>query len=124
LFAGIAAAFSAAQVALIASEKFPSYGAYSGGAGTQLGSISTPSTSSSTTGGSSGAAGPQVPASFFTNSGAIVGGEAMLNPGGIYQPPGSNSTQVWVLESDITGSQNQVQVTEDRSYFDAGAFGG
>jgi len=125
VFAGIAAAFSAAQVALIASEKFPSYGAYSGGAGTQLGSApSTPSTSGISSAGGGGAGGPQVPASFFTNSGAIIGGEAMLNPGGIYQPPGSNSTQVWVLESDITGSQNQVQVTEDRSYFDAGAFGG
>lgn len=122
IFAGIAAAFSAAQVGLIAAEKFPSEATYNGG----VPSVSLPSTTTPSTGGAGGAGGvsPQIPPSFFTNSGAVQGTDAMLNPGGIYQAPGSGNQQVWVLESDITGTQNQVSVTEDRSYFDAGAYGG
>jgi len=118
VFAAIAAAFGAAQVGMIAAEKFPSY--------QSAAAPSTPSAGSLGGGAGAGAAAsaPVVPPAFYTNSGAVEGTNAMINPGGIYQAPGAGNQQVWVLESDITGSQNQVQVTEDRSYFDAGAYGG
>ena len=116
IFAAIAAAFGAAQIGMIASEKFPSY--------QSAAAPPTPSVGGGGGGASGAGAAAAIPPSFYTNSGAVQGSNVMLNPGGIYQAPGSGNQQVWVLESDITGSQNQVQVTEDRSYFDAGAYGG
>jgi hypothetical protein len=118
VFAAIAAAFGAVQVGMIASEKFPSY---------QQSSATVPNISSGGGGGGAGlgaASSTAVPPSFFANAGAVQGTDAMLNPGGIYQVGGAGGMgQVWVLESDITGLQSQVAVTEDRSYFDSGSFG-
>lgn len=102
VFAGIAAAFSAAQIGMIASEKFPSYQS-SGGGGNVSSSIPSQPSIPSQSGGQS-----QVPASYFSNSGAVIGSDAMLTPSGIYDPSGNGNSQVWVLESDITGAQNPV----------------
>jgi hypothetical protein len=117
IFAGIAAAFGAAQIGMIASEKFPSY---QQAAAPNI-SIPSPQSPGQAAGGAGG--GNMVPPSFFANSGAVQGTDAMINPGGIYQAQSGMGGQVWVLESDITGMQGQVQVTEDRSYFDAGSYG-
>ncbi|MFN9371664.1 MAG: hypothetical protein ACK6D3_07245 [Planctomycetaceae bacterium] len=98
-FAAIAAAFTAAQVALIASQKFEAFQA-----GTPP---SFPSPSVSTPGGGGGGGGNDTfsPPQFFGLGQGIFQNQAA----------GQQTQQVVVLESDITRVQDRVRVIEDRS---------
>jgi hypothetical protein len=98
-FAAISAAFTAAQVALIASQKFEAFQA-----GTPP---SFPSPSVSTPGGGGGGEGNNTfsPPQFFGLGQGIFQNQAA----------GQQTQQVVVLESDITRVQDRVRVIEDRS---------
>ena len=89
----IAAAVGTAQVALIASQKFPEGGGIGGG------SISAPATSLS--GGVTGA----------------VGGASQVSNQPNLVRRGLEAQKVYILESEITDSQNRVDVIETRARF-------
>jgi hypothetical protein len=92
IFSGIAAAVGAAQIALISSQKFPEGG--SGGSGGS-GSISAPS---------------------IPNTGAVGGATEVSNQPNLVQR-GLEAQKVYILESEITDSQNRVDVIETRARF-------
>lgn len=98
-FAAVAAAFTAAQVALISAQKFESFQA-----GTPP-TFSTPSTGGGGEGGGGGNQNTFSPPQFFGLGQGIFQNQAA----------GNQTQQVVVLESDITNVQNRVRVIEDRA---------
>jgi len=103
----------AAQVAKIALTKFDSQAGDSGGGGSGGGgAISAPSIASAPTLGSGGSAG------ILKSQNELTFGSNKLNSIGNSQgqsPYGSGYQRVYVLESDITHTQNKVAVTTGRS---------
>lgn len=106
---GLAAAVTAAQIGAIASRKFSPTGGVSGG------TISTGSIG--TEGGSPGpgsAAAPDIAQGTQFTQQELFGAETETIDGG---GPGSRQTKVVVLESDITNTQNRVNVAESNATF-------
>jgi hypothetical protein len=89
----IAAAVGAAQIGIIAAQKFPEGGGSGGSGGS--GSISTPS---------------------IPNTGAVGGATEVSNQPNLVQR-GLEAQKVYILESEITDSQNRVDVIETRARF-------
>jgi hypothetical protein len=94
-FAALASTFAAAQVALIASQKFE---------GTFTPGVAPTPPTTSTTGGQGGPGQPGLAPQFF-----------QLGQGILQQQQGTGTTQVVVLENDITAVQNRVRVIENRA---------
>lgn len=111
VMAAVIAGLGAAQIGIIASQKFPesgSSGSVSGGAAI--------SSSISTGGGGESGASNIIPPEFGINSGA-VGGASNIASQNIQAPVVNQPQQVYVVETDITNTQNNVSVIETSSQF-------
>jgi hypothetical protein len=104
----LAGVVGAAQIALIASQKFPEGGSAGGASSASSGGISAPqaaATDLSTI---------QAP-TFGPNTGAVGGASGIagdMNNTPMNQP---QPQRVYVVETDITSTQNRVEVVEDRA---------
>jgi len=112
VMAAVIAGLGAAQIGIIASQKFPeSGGAGGGGAASSVSS----SLSGSSSAGESGVS-DIVPPEFGINSGA-AGGASNIAGANVQAPVVNQPQQVYVVETDITGTQNNVAVVETSAEF-------
>lgn len=111
VMAAVIAGLGAAQIGIIASQKFPESGSAGGGASTVQASIG-----GASAGADAGAANDIIPPEFGINSGA-VGGASNIAGEGVQAPVQNQPQQVYVVETDITSTQNQVEVVETSAQF-------
>jgi hypothetical protein len=106
ILSALAGVTGAAQVALIASQKFPEGGG--GGGAAPSGGISAPTSTATDL--------SQIKApTFGPNTGAIGGASGVIGDMNKSQMPEPTPQRVFVVETDITSTQNRVEVVEERA---------